>query len=316
MRLASLNSVILLLLFSLVGLGSPWVGGGYTPFSVAFANDTSPEKQVYDPGYFRHRALLVLQKIAPERTKTLWYQSDSGQKHYELRTPDFSWPEFQTKPMNEWYSDEQITYFTKAGLEKAQVFIVNGKVYQSDLSFYSSKVELNSETGDGEMIVLDRLGNAFIHPKERGILHHSSFFSGAPLAFAGLVFIQDGKIEKLLPYSGHYSPGDQEVSNWRKVTSREFMMKESAYKAVEKNDQSYLVFDKGFASNYGFAGDFDVDTELNVLYDIKYSSSRDEKYTFRRIDLHNGDVLSNTALPSSPAGFVVTKSHIVVLGEL
>ncbi len=56
---------------------------------------------------------------------------------------------------------------------------------------------------EGEMIIMDRLGNLFIALKERGIVHHSSFFSGNTVAFAGLCFIENGKIQTVLCYSGH-----------------------------------------------------------------------------------------------------------------
>jgi hypothetical protein len=69
---------------------------------------------------------------------------------------------------------------------------------------------VDEESGEGDMIVMDRLGNTFIAPKERGVFHHSSFFSGQPLAFAGLCDVRDGKIQTVFVYSGHYNPTEIE----------------------------------------------------------------------------------------------------------
>jgi formylglycine-generating enzyme required for sulfatase activity len=96
----------------------------------------------------------------------------------------------------------------------------------------SGNVVLDGVTGD--IIVMDQQGNIFIHPKEMGYIHHSSFFSQKPIAFGAMVRIKDGelmrsdstkdKLEKvtlfpdrirgfdcpdgLFYYSGHYDPWD------------------------------------------------------------------------------------------------------------
>lgn len=139
---------------------------------------------------------------------------------------------------------EKIKFFTRSGLEKCQVFIVNGKFYHYDANtrlvlYNSGKVVLDGVTGD--IIVMDQQGNIFIHPKELGYIHHSSFFSQKPIAFGAMVRIKNGELVRsdftkdnlnkvtlfpkrvqgsdcldgLFYYSGHYDPssGSTQIKN-------------------------------------------------------------------------------------------------------
>eukprot|EP00981_Chlorochromonas_danica_P014266 scaffold7649_cov165-Ochromonas_danica.AAC.6 len=40
--------------------------------------------------------------------------------------------------------------------------------------------------------------------------HHSSFFAGAPVQAAGMIVVEQGKIIRLMPHSGHYRPEDRQ----------------------------------------------------------------------------------------------------------
>jgi hypothetical protein len=175
-----------------------------------------------------------LQQVASEWSKTKL----SAQEYFKIR---FSEPNFNLKTMNQWYSTERVSYFTEQGLEDKQVYVINGLIYNTDLSLYSSGKPLDSETGDGEMIVMDRLGSMFIAPKERGIFHHSSFFSGKPVAFAALCFIEDGKIQELLRYSGHYSPSEQEESSFTKQLQTNYLVAERAFSALKIDSKGSLI---------------------------------------------------------------------------
>lgn len=130
---------------------------------------------------------------------------------------------------------EKIRFFTRSGLEKSQVFLVNGGFYHYDevgklVLYNSAPTKLDGVTGD--IIVMDQRGNIFIHPKEMGFIHHSSFFSQKAIAFGAMVRIENGRLIKanrmidrlksvtlfpervrgenfprgLMYYSGHYDP--------------------------------------------------------------------------------------------------------------
>ncbi|NGY95380.1 MULTISPECIES: hypothetical protein [unclassified Neochlamydia] len=164
--------------------------------------------------------------------------------------------------MNKWYADEKIKYFTEQGLEDKQVYIINGLFYNTDLSLYNSSKPLDTETGDGEMIVMDRLGSMFIAPKERGIFHHSSFFSGKPVAFAALCFIKDGKIQSMLRYSGHYLPGEEEESSFKKQLKTNYLITEKAFNVLKVDSKGYLVQTISISSKEKVENLYDIIAEL------------------------------------------------------
>ncbi len=50
----------------------------------------------------------------------------------------------------------------------------------------------------------------YMHPKVRGVIQHSSFSRGGPVISAHLGAIRDGKLVRVLMYSGHYHPQKKE----------------------------------------------------------------------------------------------------------
>jgi hypothetical protein len=195
----------------------------------------STEKQPYDERHFRRRYINAIEKVASEWSKT---KLALDHEYYKIQ---FSEPSFKLKSMSETFAKEQISYFTEAGLEERQVYVINGSIYNKDLSLYNSTTPLNAETGEGEMIVMDRLGNTFIAPKERGVFHHSSFFSGKPVAFAALCFVKDGKIQKMVRYSGHYMPGEDEESSFTQQMKTDYLVAEKALDALKIDSKGDLV---------------------------------------------------------------------------
>ncbi len=58
--------------------------------------------------------------------------------------------------------------------------------------------------GRHALYVLDPAGRLFVHPGERGLVHHSSFVDGGPVAGAGRIRVEDGVVRALDSESGHY----------------------------------------------------------------------------------------------------------------
>ncbi len=98
----------------------------------------SSEKQLYDEFHFRRRYISALQQVASEWSKTKL----STEEYVKIK---FSEPNFNLKQMSERYSTERISYFTELGLEDKQVYVINGLVYNADLSLYNSSKPLDSE---------------------------------------------------------------------------------------------------------------------------------------------------------------------------
>ncbi|HEV8051632.1 MAG TPA: hypothetical protein VGP47_03990 [Parachlamydiaceae bacterium] len=215
----------------------------------------SSEKQPYDEFHFRRRYINALQKVASEWSKAKL----SDQEYFKIL---FSEPSFKLKRMNEQYSEESISYFTEQGLEDKQVYLINGLIYNTDLSLYNSRKPLATATGDGEMIVMDRLGSIFIAPKERGILHHSSFFSGKSVAFAALCFIEDGKIQSLVRYSGHYNPGEDEEHSFINQLQTNYLVSKHAFNALKIDSKGSLVQTISISSKEKIEDLYDAIAEL------------------------------------------------------
>ncbi len=216
---------------------NPLVTQTYSPSVLNFdviPRKISSQKQDYNEFHFRERYVTAVQQVANKLSK----DTISDGRYFKFQ---FSEPRFDLKPMNSWYSDETVSYFTEKGLEDIQVYVINGLIYNKDLNLYNSTVNLNEDFGDGEMIVMDRLGNMFIAPKERGIFHHSSFFSGKPVAFAALCYIDKGNIKNLVRYSGHYSPGEKEENSFSQQLSTIYLVEEQAFAALKIDDKGSLV---------------------------------------------------------------------------
>jgi hypothetical protein len=57
--------------------------------------------------------------------------------------------------------------------------------------------------------VVDAAGRLYMSKEIRGVVHHSTFFAGQPVAFAGLIRISSGRLKYIDLESGHYAPGPE-----------------------------------------------------------------------------------------------------------
>jgi len=92
-----------------------------------------------------------------------------------------------------------VPYFTKqAEREPYRVVITDGEVHRATVP--------HDLYPDGDwFFVMDDSGNFYFFDKSGDTpVHHSSFFSGAPIAAGGDLTVQDGKITALGYFTGHY----------------------------------------------------------------------------------------------------------------
>lgn len=61
-----------------------------------------------------------------------------------------------------------------------------------------------------EELLTERFGD---HALAKQYLHHSSFFAGEDVAGAGELQIEEGRLKRLTPNSGHYKPGLEQTTN-------------------------------------------------------------------------------------------------------
>jgi len=66
------------------------------------------------------------------------------------------------------------------------------------------------------IFVADTSFRLYVGIKQSGVFQHSSFLNGARITAAGLIVIEDGKLRKLSPLSGHYRPPTKNFRQFEK----------------------------------------------------------------------------------------------------
>ena len=66
------------------------------------------------------------------------------------------------------------------------------------------------------IFVADTSFRLYVGIKQSGVFQHSSFLNGARITAAGLIEIEDGKLRKLSPLSGHYRPPTKNFRQFEK----------------------------------------------------------------------------------------------------
>lgn len=115
-------------------------------------------------------------------------------------------PRLTEKERNDLISHD-VVFISEADRKNTAVTFINGKAVQQGKTIPPGVY----------MIVLDAAKEVLhIGKKIQGSFHHSSFESGAAVASAGMVTVGgEGKILKVIPYSGHYRPGQAEMDALR-----------------------------------------------------------------------------------------------------
>lgn len=109
-----------------------------------------------------------------------------------------------TKPMQSHYRNEDIYYSTPlTRIKQYQVFTYEGMLYDCHGTPVNTK-PLNFETG--AILVMTQEGTLFLAHKERGMIHHSTLLASAPVAYACMLEVSEGRIIKEAAWSGHYEP--------------------------------------------------------------------------------------------------------------
>lgn len=113
-------------------------------------------------------------------------------------------PELRLNPT---YVNEDIVFFNKTQLRDAQVFLYKGQIYRSNGKPFSTRTDIQrkGDTRVGDMVVMSVCGDLYSYPKVPGVFHHSSFLRRG-VAFAGLWEVNEGRLEEILAWSGHYTP--------------------------------------------------------------------------------------------------------------
>ncbi|CAA2978376.1 Hypothetical predicted protein [Olea europaea subsp. europaea] len=60
----------------------------------------------------------------------------------------------------------------------------------------------------------------YIGKKEKGIFHHSSFLAGGDTLTAGRLFVEDGLLKRISPFSGHYKPTEDSLERFLSILKK------------------------------------------------------------------------------------------------
>ncbi|URE40866.1 calmodulin-binding protein [Musa troglodytarum] len=94
-----------------------------------------------------------------------------------------------------------ITYLGPKEREAYEVTVRNGK-----LVYKQSERLLNTTQGSKWIFVLSTSRSLYVGKKKKGTFQHSSFLAGGATTAAGRIVAEEGVLEAVWPYSGHYLP--------------------------------------------------------------------------------------------------------------
>ncbi|KAJ8558302.1 hypothetical protein K7X08_005068 [Anisodus acutangulus] len=94
-----------------------------------------------------------------------------------------------------------IMYLGPKEREAYEVVVEDGK-----LVYKQSGMLLHTTEGSKWIFVLSTSRILYVGMKKKGVFQHSSFLSGGATTAAGRLVVQDGILEAIWPYSGHYLP--------------------------------------------------------------------------------------------------------------
>lgn len=110
---------------------------------------------------------------------------------------------------------ELIKYLGPKEREHYEVIPENGKLVYKQTGLLVDTTEGSDTEGSGEspwIFVMSTLKKLYVGKKLRGTFQHSSFLAGGATSAAGKLTVQDGVLKVIWPYSGHYHPTEQNLS--------------------------------------------------------------------------------------------------------
>lgn len=105
---------------------------------------------------------------------------------------------------------QRVTYCDTASQRRLEAVI---QQQSGRLVFRETGEYVNTNDGRRWIFVIDEAGRFYVHPKEKGRFHHSSFLSGRPVLAAGRLHAQHGFVTGVSAHSGHYQTPVRQLVN-------------------------------------------------------------------------------------------------------
>lgn len=145
-----------------------------------------------------------------------WVKRDTAQPFFQwLDIGDGREVNLPDKCSRSTLKKELIKYLGPKEREHYEVIPENGKLVYKETGLLVDTTEGSDTEGSGEspwIFVMSTLKKLYVGKKLRGTFQHSSFLAGGATSAAGKLTVQDGVLKVIWPYSGHYHPTEQNLS--------------------------------------------------------------------------------------------------------
>ncbi len=188
---------------AVIGFFSPVWAGSDDVMLVGAGRSHKPE--------FILQELIDTGRIEPERMVLL---AESGHQHSQLSAPYETTPiqppfYGENLPGNNHWDGKQVRYLTENERQEYLLAVHDGLLYDSRGNLFdtSSAHTLWTPGGGRAIFAMDQFGNLYSAPFHiLGEFHHSSFLAGEPVAGAGEIAADQGRVLLISDHSTHYRP--------------------------------------------------------------------------------------------------------------
>ncbi|KAL2327220.1 hypothetical protein Fmac_020647 [Flemingia macrophylla] len=172
----------------------------------------------------------------------IWFESQSTQPFfYWLDVGDGKEINLEKCPRTT-LQRQCIKYLGPKEREEYEVIVENGKlVYRQSGAFVDT-------VGKSKWIfVLSTTRSLYVGRKQKGSFQHSSFLSGAATTAAGRLVAQQGVLEAIWPYSGHYHPTEENFKEFISFLDEHNVDLSNVKKCSIDDDDSSIVGSNSFS---------------------------------------------------------------------
>ncbi|XP_074557436.1 IQ domain-containing protein IQM1-like [Curcuma longa] len=173
----------------------------------------------------------------------VWFASESTQPFfYWLDVGDGREVNLEVCSRNK-LQKQCITYLGPKEREAYEVIVEDGK-----LAYKKSEMPVNTTEGSKWIFVLSTSRSLYVGKKNKGTFQHSSFLAGGATTAAGRLVAQEGILQAIWPYSGHYLPTED---NFKEFISflEDNNVDLTNVKKCSVDDDDYNLSNKGNASD-------------------------------------------------------------------
>lgn len=119
--------------------------------------------------------------------------------------------------------ETKVTYLNGEERNQCKIAVKNGLIYGADgqpIDTRDASVR-PGKTPERAIFVMDKHGNIYLSKfSKKGVFHHSSFLSGQPVAAAGDIRIENGRVTDVSRTSGHYQPTSNQLRQFMQQLSK------------------------------------------------------------------------------------------------